>query len=148
MFFSTKDYNVLYDKMLHLFLHLLKNLDGACRKIDTSFHLFAGVSAIQNDKTSSRVSRENIVLSASAYTGPEKTSSGRQPAGESLTFQRTVPAFQLESSKSVNSYEREEDRFVFRGTNRDESVDELTSSKHVDHIDGNNIEVKAGEYYQ
>ncbi|XP_012227883.1 mucin-17 [Linepithema humile] len=105
-----------------------------------------GVSAIQNDKTSSQVSRENIVLSASAYTGPEKTSSGRQ-LDESLTFQRTVPAFQLESSKSVNSYEREEDRFAFRDTNRDESVDELTSSKHVDHIDGNNIEVKAGEYY-
>jgi len=105
------------------------------------------VLAIQNDKTSSRMSRENIVLSASAYTGPEKTSSGSQP-DESRTFQRTVPAFQLESSKSFNDYDREETTIVFKDTNRDESIDELTSSKHVAHIDGNNIEMKAGEYYQ
>lgn len=103
--------------------------------------------AIQNDKTSSHTSRENIVLSASAYTGPEKTSSDSQ-SDESLTFQRTVPVFQLESSKSVNDYDGEQSRFVFRDTNRDEPIDELTSSKHVAHIDGNNIEVKAGEYYQ
>ena len=107
----------------------------------------SGVLAIQNDKTSSRASRENIVLSASAYTGPEKTSSDSQ-SDESLTFQRTVPVFQLESSKSVNDYDGEQSRFVFRDTNRDEPIDELTSSKHVAHIDGNNIEVKAGEYYQ
>ncbi|XP_024879421.1 uncharacterized protein LOC112459519 [Temnothorax curvispinosus] len=106
----------------------------------------SGVSAIQNDKTSSRVSRDNIVLSANAYTGPEKTSSGSQP-DESRTFQRTVPAFQLESSKNVNDYDREETRLVFKDTSRDESIDELTSSKHVAHIDGNNIEAKAGEYY-
>lgn len=126
---------------------LLENSNKTCRKVDTGFRLLAEVSAIQNDKTSSQVSRENIVLSASAYTGPEKTSSERQ-LDESLTFQRTAPTFQLESSKSVNIYEREEDKFAFRDTNRDETVDELTSSKHVDHIDGNNIEVKAGEYYQ
>lgn len=85
------------------------------------------------------------MLSASAYTGPEKTSSENQP-DESRTFQRTVPAFQLESSK--NDYNREETRVVFKDAHRDESIDELTSSKHVAHIDGNNIEVKAGEYYQ
>lgn len=89
------------------------------------------------------MSRENIVLSASAYTGPEKTSSGSQP-DESRTFQRTVPAFQLESSK--NDHDREKTRIVFK--DHDESIDELTSSKHVAHIDGNNIEAKAGEYYQ
>lgn len=109
---------------------------------------FAEALAIQNDKTSSRVSRTNIVLSASAYTGPEKTSSANQPGG-SLDFQKTVPAIQLESSKSVNDYDKEEPvRFVFRDTSHDESIDELTSSKHVAHIDGNNIEVKPGETFQ
>ncbi|XP_032675585.1 uncharacterized protein LOC116846171 [Odontomachus brunneus] len=103
--------------------------------------------AIQNDKTSSRLSRENIVLSASAYTGPEKTFSTNLP-GVSLNFQKTVPAFQLESSKSVNGYEGEKTRFVFKDMSRDEFIDELTSSKHVANIDGNNIEVKPGEYYQ
>ncbi|XP_072757388.1 uncharacterized protein Pwn [Anoplolepis gracilipes] len=107
----------------------------------------SGVLTIQNDKTSSRTSRESIVLSASAYTGPEKTSSDSQ-SDESLTFQKTIPAFQLESSKSVNDYDGGQTKFVFRDTNRDESIDELTSSKHVAHIDGNNIEVKAGEYYK
>lgn len=87
------------------------------------------------------------MLSASAYTGPEKTSSERQP-DESRTFQKTMPAFQLESSKHVNDYDREESRIVFKDASRDESIDELTSSKHVAHIDGNNIEAKAGEYYQ
>lgn len=86
-------------------------------------------------------------MSASAYTGPEKTSSTNLP-GVSLNFQKTVPAFQLESSKSVSGYEGEETRFVFKDMSRDESIDELTSSKHVANIDGNNIEVKPGEYYQ
>lgn len=111
------------------------------------FSYFAGTLAIQNDKTVSRISRDNIVLSASSYTGPEKTSSANQP-DESLTFQRTIPVLPLESSKSINSYEREESRFVFKDTSHDESIDELMSSKHVDHIDGNNIEVKPNEYYQ
>jgi len=112
---------------------------------DTSSLSFAGTLAIQNDKTSSsRASRENIVLSASTYAGPEKTFSKSRP-GVSLTYQKTIPAFHLESSRSVNDHEG---RFAFTNTNRGESIDELTSSKHVAHIDGNNIEVKAGEYYQ
>lgn len=49
----------------------------------------------------------------------------------------------------MNNYDKEEVRFEVRNTrHEDESIDELTSSKHVDHIDGNNIEVKPGEYYQ
>ncbi|XP_036142162.1 uncharacterized protein LOC105829558 [Monomorium pharaonis] len=115
------------------------------RDEEKSLCSLAGVSAIQNDKTSSRMSRENIVLSASVYTGPEKTSSESQPDA-SRTFQRTIPAFQLESSKNVNDYDREETRILFKETNH-ESIDDLTSSKHVAHIDGNNIEAKAGEYY-
>ncbi|RLU26602.1 hypothetical protein DMN91_000398 [Ooceraea biroi] len=120
-------------------------MESVCGTVDTGSLLFAGTLAIQNDKTSSRASRENIVLSANAYTGPEKTSSKSRPV--TLTFQKTIPAFHLESSRSVSDHDREESRFVFTDTNR-ESIDELTSSKHVAHIDGNNIEVKAGEYYQ
>ncbi|XP_050447634.1 uncharacterized protein LOC126849645 isoform X2 [Cataglyphis hispanica] len=120
---------------------------STCRVLVTLTILaLSGVLAIQNDKTSSRTSRDNIVLSANAYSGPEKTSSDSQ--SESLTFQRTVPAFQLESSKSVRDYDGEQSRFVFKDTDRDEPIDELTSSKHVAQIDGNNIEVKAGEYYK
>lgn len=107
-----------------------------------------GVSAIQNDPTSSRSSQKDMILSGSAYTGPERTSNAFHRE-KSPTFQRTAPAFQLESSKSMNNYDKEEVRFEVRNTrHEDESIDELTSSKHVDHIDGNNIEVKPGEYYQ
>lgn len=109
--------------------------------------LLLGVSAIQNDPTSSRSSQEDMILSGSAYTGPERTSNAFH-RDKSPTFQRTAPAFQLESSKSMNNYDKEEVRFEVRNTrHEDESIDELTSSKHVDHIDGNNIEVKPGEYY-
>lgn len=123
------------------------SIESAEQSILTPSFALAETSAIQNDKTTSRLSRENIVLSASAYTGPEKTSSVNLP-GVSLNFQKTVPAFQLESSKSVNGYDREEARFVFKDMSHDESIDELTSSKHMANIDGNNIEVKPGEYYQ
>lgn len=88
-----------------------------------------------------------MILSGSSYTGPERTSSAVHRVG-SPTFQRTVPAFQLESSKSVNDNEKDDIRFESVNTRHIESIDELTSSKHIDHIDGNNIEVKPGEYYQ
>ncbi|XP_076765417.1 calcium-binding EGF-like domain-containing protein pawn isoform X2 [Xylocopa sonorina] len=114
--------------------------------VTLSLQILLGVSAIQNDRTSSRPSREDIILSASAYTGPERTSSVFHRDG-SQTFQRTVPAFQLESSKSINGYDKDDARFEHGNTRHVESIDELTSSKHVDHIDGNNIEVKPGEYY-
>ncbi|XP_076679014.1 calcium-binding EGF-like domain-containing protein pawn isoform X2 [Andrena cerasifolii] len=106
----------------------------------------AGVLAIQNDPTSSRSSQEDLILSASAYTGAERTSSVFQRDG-SPTFQRTVPAFQLESSKSVDHIDKNDVRFEYGDTRLVEAIDELTSSKHVDHFDGNNIEVKPGEYY-
>ncbi|KAK2580385.1 hypothetical protein KPH14_006140 [Odynerus spinipes] len=98
---------------------------------------------IQNDRTSSRSSQEDLVLSASSYTGPERTFTSDRP-NESLNFQRTAPAFRLETSKSIYSYEKNDmkDSYI------EESIDQLTSSKHVDHIDGNNIEVKPGEYYR
>ncbi|XP_053976479.1 uncharacterized protein LOC128875137 [Hylaeus volcanicus] len=106
-----------------------------------------GVLAIQNDRTSSHSSQEDIILSASAYTRPERTSSVFH-RDESPTFQRTVPAFQLESSKSVDSYDKNDVRFEDVDERHEEPIDELTSSKHIDQIDGNNIEVKPGEYYR
>ncbi|XP_078032954.1 calcium-binding EGF-like domain-containing protein pawn [Augochlora pura] len=105
----------------------------------------AGVSAIQNDRTFSRSTAEDMILSASGYTGPERTSSVLHRDG-SPTFHRTVPAFQLESSKSVSGFDKSDVRF--EDSRHEEAIDELTSSKHVDHIDGNNIEVKPGEYYR
>ncbi|CAK9827239.1 63 kDa sperm flagellar membrane protein [Anthophora retusa] len=111
-----------------------------------ALQLLIGVSAIQNDRTSSKSSQDDIVLSASAYMGPDRTSSVLHRDG-SPTFHRTIPAFQLESSKSVHKYDRDDARFEDRHNRHEESIDELTSSKHVDHIDGNNIEVRPGEYY-
>ncbi|XP_076230306.1 calcium-binding EGF-like domain-containing protein pawn [Nomia melanderi] len=114
--------------------------------LETLFLLaFVGVSAIQNDRTSSRSSREDIILSGSEYREPERTSSVFHRDG-SPTFQRTIPALQLESSKSVAGFEKNDVRF--EGTGHGEAIDELTSSKHVDQIDGNNIEVKPAEYYR
>ncbi|KAK9302133.1 hypothetical protein QLX08_005744 [Tetragonisca angustula] len=115
--------------------------------VTLSVQILLGVSAIQNDPTSSRSSQEDVILSASAYTGPERTSSVFHRDEPSPTFQKTIPAFQLESSKSVDNYDKEDVRFETRNTRHEESIDELTSSKHVDHIDGNNIEVRPGEYY-
>ncbi|XP_076180428.1 calcium-binding EGF-like domain-containing protein pawn [Ptiloglossa arizonensis] len=109
--------------------------------------MFAGALAIQNDRTSSRSSHEDIILSASSYTGPERTSNMVHRDG-SPTFQRTVPAFQLESSKSVDNFDKNDARFEDGDIRHEETIDVLTSSKHVDHIDGNNIEVKPGEYYR
>ncbi|XP_003704326.2 calcium-binding EGF-like domain-containing protein pawn isoform X1 [Megachile rotundata] len=124
----------------------MPELGGSKVLVILSLLVLLGVSAIQNDRTSSRSSQEDIILSASSYTGPERTSSVSH-RDESPIFQRTVPAFQLESSKSINSYDKDEIKFEERNTRHDISIDELTSSKHVDHIDGNNIEVKPGEYY-
>ncbi|XP_076241034.1 calcium-binding EGF-like domain-containing protein pawn [Calliopsis andreniformis] len=114
--------------------------------VTLSILILAGVLAIQNDPTSSRSSKEDVILSASAYMGPERTSSVFHRDG-SPTFQRTVPAFQLESSKSIDNFDKNDVRFEDEDTGLDEAIDELTSSKHVDQIDGNNIEVKPGEYY-
>ncbi|XP_017766796.1 PREDICTED: uncharacterized protein LOC108555573 [Eufriesea mexicana] len=114
--------------------------------VTLSIQILLGVSAIQNDQTSSRSSQEDIILSASGYTGPGRTSSVFHRE-DSPTFQRTVPAFQLESSKSVSHYDRDDVRFESTNARHEEPIDEFTSSKHVDHIDGNNIEVKPGEYY-
>ena len=111
------------------------------------FVVSTGVLAIQNDPTSSRQSQDDLVLSASSYTGPERTSSSGQ-RDETLHFQTSFPALQLESSKSVADRDRDETPFTFRVTSPDETIDVLTPSKHVDHIEGNNIEVKPGEYYR
>nr|XP_050844801.1 uncharacterized protein LOC127061661 [Vespula vulgaris] len=107
--------------------------------------LTAATLAIQNDRTSSRSSQDDPVLSASSYTGPQRTTLSSDRRDESLTFQRTSPAFRLETSKSVYSYDNKND---MRGSHSEEPIDQLTSSKHVDHIDGNNIELKSGEYYR
>ncbi|XP_066601025.1 uncharacterized protein pwn [Prorops nasuta] len=119
-------------------------------KIFALLTLLVGAMAIQNDKTSLKSSSsDDLVLSASTfYTGPERTSDVMQH-DESHTFHKTLPAFKIESSRSVDHTVTEETRFVFKNDHRDSgSIDELVSSKHVDQIDGNNIEVKPGEYYR
>ena len=105
-----------------------------------------GVLSIQNDPTRSKASQENMVLSASAFSGPERTS-GALRHEASLNFQRTLPALHLESSRSTNDNDRKETLYVEKRFSTDEPIDVLTSSKHVNQIDGNNIEVKPGEYY-
>lgn len=77
--------------------------------------------------------------------GPQRTTLSSDRRDESLTFHRTSPAFRLETSKSVYSYDNKNE---IRESRSEEPIDQLTSSKHVDHIDGNNIEVKSGEYYR
>ncbi|XP_051175207.1 uncharacterized protein LOC127290466 isoform X2 [Leptopilina boulardi] len=105
-----------------------------------------GVLSIQNDPTLSKSWLESTILSASAFTGAERTSSDSKNI-ESLNVQRTLPAFQLESSKSVIDLDLEETRHVKKDLSTSEPIDVLTSSKFVNHIDGNNIEVKPGDYY-
>lgn len=109
--------------------------------------ILSGTLAIRNDRTSSRSrsSQDDPVLSASSYAGPQRTTLSSDRHDESLTFQRTSPAFRLETSKSVYSYDNKNEIREYRS---EEPIDQLTSSKHVDHIDGNNIEVKSGEYYR
>ncbi|KAG7189129.1 hypothetical protein KM043_008697 [Ampulex compressa] len=109
--------------------------------------LTGGALAIQNDQTTSRSSQKEIALSASAYTGVDSTSSESRQDG-SYVFQKTAPTFQLESSKSVDILDRDETNFHTERPANEETMDELTSSKVVDQIDGNNIEVKPSEYYR
>ena len=125
-----------------------------------------GTSAIQNDQTRSKSSLEDVVLSASAYSGPEKTVQDLD-AG-SLNFQTTPDAFKLDSSRrSFSDIDKDEnydenheiiDRTRFKAYNNNNEAtitlaaepidDALTSSKLIDQIDGNQIEVKPGEYYR
>lgn len=111
-----------------------------------SIFKIVGVISIQNDPTLSKSWLESTILSASAFTGPEKTSSDSKNI-ESLNLHRTLPAFQLESSKSVSEFDLEETHHVKKDLSTSEPIDVLTSSKFVNHIDGNNIEVKPGDYY-
>lgn len=105
-----------------------------------------GVLLIQNDPTRSESSIKDTILSANAFTGPEKTLVGSRHEAF-FNLQRTLPAHQLESSKSVSDDDREETQYTEIKFNTEEPFDALTSSKHVNQIDGNNIEVKPGEYY-
>ncbi|XP_023288745.1 uncharacterized protein LOC105702468, partial [Orussus abietinus] len=101
------------------------------------------VFAIQSQRTSSRTSQD-IVLSSSAYSSPERTQEMLQ--GGSRDFQRTFPALHLEASR--DNSQNEEIPLASKRIYFKESIDDLTSSKHMDHLEGNNIEVRPGEYYR
>lgn len=123
----------------------------------------AGSLAAHNEQTRSKSSQEDIVLSASAISNPDKTFAGDylQSAG-SVNVRRTRDAVRLESSRSLGDRPTDDgSNHVTEGTDNDErsyarnSVaseplgdDVLTSSKLVDQIDGNQIEVKPGKYYR
>ncbi|XP_015609359.1 uncharacterized protein LOC107274607 isoform X2 [Cephus cinctus] len=108
----------------------------------------SGASAIQTDRTSLRSARDYTVLGApSVYSAHERTPVVFR-ADETSDFQRTLPTLHLESSKSLDDVERDETHYVTRSKGPEEGIDVLTSSKHVDQIDGNNIEVKPGEYFR
>lgn len=72
-----------------------------------------------------------------------------QPATQNLERTRYAP--RLESSKSLledELLEPTETRYD-QSSNLDEPIDALTASaKHFDQIDGNQIEVKPGEYFR
>ncbi|XP_011496415.1 PREDICTED: uncharacterized protein LOC105361030 [Ceratosolen solmsi marchali] len=113
------------------------------------------VLAIQNDRTRSRSSRdEEIILSASAYG--ERTSDDLLQH-HTQGFHRTQDILRLESSRSVDDLDAdiEETRYpslgdaVAAAASADEPIiDALTASKLIEHIDGNQIEVKAGKYFR
>lgn len=105
-----------------------------------------GVLSIQNDPTRSKSSQESMVSSASAFSDPERTYDVLQHEYSS-SLQRTFPALQLESSKSASDYDKEETLYIKKSFSTDEPIDVLTSLKHINQIDGNNLEVKPGEYY-
>lgn len=109
----------------------------------------AGALSIQNDPTSLRSSHGETILSASSYSGPLKTLSNEKVNGD-LHFRTFQPTIHLQTSRSVDtSHDDDYETLEFKVTNPDESsLDSLTSSKHVEHFDGNNIEVKPGEYYR
>ncbi|XP_014208200.1 uncharacterized protein LOC106639211 [Copidosoma floridanum] len=122
------------------------------------------VLGIQNDRTGRRASpTDDPVLSASSYA--ERTSDEQLQSHGSSSLQRTSDALRLESSRSVldnddNEPELELDATKYPSSlgraepvttttfNDEQAVDALTSSKLIDQIDGNQIEVKPGEYYR
>ncbi|XP_063978389.1 uncharacterized protein LOC135163117 [Diachasmimorpha longicaudata] len=111
----------------------------------------AGVTGIQNEPTSSRASREDVVLSASSFA-PEKTTSFepfREGDKGSRDFVSTQPVIQLESSRSHGGGEKSTFKVRFEGRSHESPLDaEVTASKHVEHIDENHIEVKPPEYHE
>lgn len=102
----------------------------------------SGILAIRNEKTAQSSESDELVLSASSYLQQEKTDDQSQDAGVS-TPQRT-PSLQLSESES---HTENTERYTFpKSSSTDESFDLLTASKHIDQIDGNNIESRSGDY--
>ncbi|KAK0084705.1 hypothetical protein PV325_006553 [Microctonus aethiopoides] len=120
--------------------------------------LMGHIAAIQNTPTSSKMSDNNVILSASSLAH-DKTilssfslSKTKDSNIKELTsdFEITQPALQLESSRSMNSLDGDDADSIYKLTTHDGVLLDatITASKHVEHIDGNNIEVKPVEYYE
>ncbi|XP_020709953.2 uncharacterized protein LOC105689295 [Athalia rosae] len=111
----------------------------------------AGVrAAVENERTSQSSESGKLVLAASsAYFQREKTANGLSNDAPSR-LQRTSPSLQLAGSENFHQENTETERAFpsSRSNFPDEPIDMLTASKHVDQIEGNNIEGKPGDYYR
>ncbi|XP_046473603.1 uncharacterized protein pwn [Neodiprion pinetum] len=107
-----------------------------------------GVLAVQNAPTSHFPESEKLVLSASSYPNREKTLNNLVHDASLSRLQRTNPALEFASSENVENTEGERFHTLSRNALPEESIDLLTASKHVNHIDGNNIEIKPGDYFR
>ncbi|XP_034940274.1 uncharacterized protein pwn isoform X2 [Chelonus insularis] len=103
------------------------------------------VSAIRNTPTSSKSLSDDVILSASSFH-LDKTWSKEKNDKSMSEFETTHPTLQLQSSRSVERLDKiDTDSLKF--TSLHSGLDAVaTASKHVDDIDGNNIEVKPAEY--
>lgn len=103
--------------------------------------MFQGSTAIQNEPTSSKLSNDDVQLSASSFT-PEKTKvyNNKNINDVMKNFATSKVPFLLESSNNFD---------INYDSQSDISLDEqATASKNVKDIDENNIESKPGDYFE
>lgn len=107
---------------------------------------FSGTTAIQNEPTLAKSSRDDVQLSASSFA-PEKTMILNKNHDDTVrNFKTTQLPIVLESSKSIETHD-DHSRLMDYEKQLDISLDErVTASKNIEHIDENNIESKYGDY--
>lgn len=112
--------------------------------------IFPGVVTIQNTPTSSRsLSQDDVILSASSFGADRTSVAGKNIDKSTKDFVSTKPVHQLESSRSLETLDKEDIDTTNQLTSPDGNFDPvITASKHIEHIEGNNIEVKPAEYYE
>ncbi|XP_057329335.1 uncharacterized protein LOC130670138 [Microplitis mediator] len=141
--------------MVELCLRTLKNRQTTVGNMSVIFLVFfalfqnLAVGVIQNTPTYLTPSQEDVVLSASLFNNDRTPLGSKKKIQDEFAsnFETIQSTLQLKSSQTLESFKQEKVDSNFIETNHDSGWNNvITASKHIDDIDGNNIEVKPAEY--